>query len=117
MTKLRWDKADAWERDPGRVLEVHDTGGVWCGTDAQPFETQQQRRRRQDAERQALYKRSEELRYKAVIKKYGMVRAIELGVPPAFIKSLREAKLRVQEKEQRAREKRERRIARLRARS
>jgi hypothetical protein len=114
---LRWDKADAVEPDPAKVIEVHDTGGVWCGNDAHPFEPHEQRKRRQADERRALLKRSEEIRFKAILKKYGPIRAIILGVPPAFIKTQREAKLRAQEKQRRAREKRERQLARRKARS
>lgn len=112
MTKLRWDKAGEREPDPARIIEVSDTGGVWCGNDSHPFETEQQRRRRQAAEREALLKRSDEIRFKAMIKKYGKVRAIILGVPTSFIRAQEVAKLRAQEKQRRASEKKERRAAR-----
>lgn len=111
MTKLNHERPYR-EPDPGRVVEVFDNGGVWSGNDDHPFETEVQRRRRQEGEREGLLKRSEELRYKAMIKKYGAERAVALGVPQAFIADQRQAKLRAQQKEQRAREKRERRAAR-----
>ena len=104
MTKLDYTKAP--ESDPGRVVEVRDSG-VWSGNDANPFETEAQRRSRRAAERKTLAARSDVARYKAIIKKYGLSRAIELGVPRKFV----EDRIRSQE---RARRNIERAVAKLR---
>lgn len=37
MTKLDWRRAAVCTPDPGAVVEVFDTGGVFCGNDTRPF--------------------------------------------------------------------------------
>ena len=37
MTERDWSKVDHYTPDPGAVVEVKDTGGVFCGNDARPF--------------------------------------------------------------------------------
>jgi hypothetical protein len=110
MTKLDYSKVS--EPDPARVIEVRDSG-VWSGDDAKPFETEAQRlaRRARESkvrakENAALAARSEIIRYKAIIKKYGLERATELGVPAEFVAPIRRSEERLQRK-------RERRAARI----
>jgi hypothetical protein len=78
VTKLDYRKVG--EPDPARVVDVRDSG-VWSGDDAQPFEPEGKRRARQAREREALAERSETLRFRAIIKKFGEERAVEIGVP------------------------------------
>lgn len=87
------------------MVEVR-VSGVWSGDDARPFETAAQRKDRKTREAAALAARSEATRYKAIIKKFGEERAIEIGVPIAFIEARRQA-------EERAQRRRERRAAKL----
>lgn len=98
MTKLDYSKLS--EPDPGRVIEVRESG-VWSGNDSRPFETKSQSRARRTRQNAALLARSEAIRYKAIIKKFGEQRAIEIGVPPSFIEAQHIAKERAQRRRQR----------------
>ena len=82
MTKLDFNKRP--EADPGRVVTVRNSG-VWSGNDAHPFETQAQIRERRRSERVKLAARSDKIRFDAMISKFGVQRAAELGVPKEFI--------------------------------
>jgi hypothetical protein len=62
MSERDWRKAGARIPDPGTVVSVHDTGGVFCGNDCRPFVPQslrlklqaaKARRRRAKAKREA----------------------------------------------------------------
>ena len=82
MTKLRWDRAGSCSIDPGRVMTPSDSGQFdrWISP-----QEQIRRRATRAKETVKLLARSEIIRYKAMIKKYGMKEAARLGVPQSFI--------------------------------
>jgi hypothetical protein len=113
MTKLNWDKARFSKPDPGAMIEPPEDFEVdrWV-----PPKERARQRAKAEAARARLFKRSEELRFKAMIKKFGEAKAIALGVPASFAAALRQTKLANRADEKSARERAEARRARRAAR-
>jgi hypothetical protein len=105
LTKLDYRKVA--EPDPARVTEVRESG-VWSGNDDRPFEmaAQRQKRRAQEravtaAQQAKTAARSEIIRYKAIIKKFGPVQSVIIGVPLEFVQAQLRAQKRSQQKQER----------------
>jgi len=102
MTRLNWNKAGLSTPDPGAMIEPPEDFEVdrWV-----PPKERERQRAEAEATRARLLKRSEELRFKAMIKKFGEAKAIALGVPASFAAALRQTKLanRAREKAQQER--------------
>jgi hypothetical protein len=113
MTRLNWNKAGFANPDPGAVIEPSENFEVdrWV-----PPKERARQKAKAAAARARLLKRSEELRFKAMIKKFGEAKAIELGVPASFVEALRQAKLANRASAKVAQEKAEARKARRAAR-
>lgn len=113
MTRLNWNKARLANPDPGAVIEPPEDFEVdrWV-----PPKERERRKAKAAAARARLLKRSEELRFKAMIKKFGEAKAMALGVPGSFVAALRQAKLENRVREKAAQERAKARKARWAAR-
>jgi hypothetical protein len=113
MTKLNWNKARRSNPDPGAVIEPPEDFEVdrWV-----PPKERERQIAKAAAARARLLKRSEELRFKAMIKKFGETKAIALGVPGSFVTALRQTKLENRARAKAAQERAEARKARRAAR-
>lgn len=89
MTRLNWTKARISIPDPGALIEPPEDFEVdrWV-----PPKERERQKAKAEAARARLLKRSEELRFKAMIKKFGEAKAIALGVPASFAAALRQTK-------------------------
>lgn len=109
MTKLRWGNAGLYQIDPARVnsVPVDTLFDRWV-----PPQDLARRKAARALENAKLLQRSEMLRFKAMIKKFGDKEAVRLGVPQSVVdernaREAREAARRV--KNQASRERRKQR--------